>query len=251
MTVKERSYLVLDIETVPDPELAWDSAKAGFPPPPIHQVVTVGALWLEPDLSFQRIGVFGEPPRDDGSRDRASEAKALAAFAQFVGKARPHMVTYNGRRFDLPVLANRCLKHGVSFGAYYADRDYRYRFSERGHIDLADFLTDYGAAQMVGLDSLAKLIGLPGKLGVDGSKVEGLHDAGKVDDIHAYCLQDVLQTAYLFLRCELLRGRLDRATYQERAYGLWEALADDARVQPVFAASDRARLLLEGTEAGG
>jgi hypothetical protein len=238
-----RSYLVLDIETVPDRDMPWDAAKEGFPPPPFHEVVTVGALWLEPDLTFQRIGVFGVP--HGAETHHPSEAEVLEAFAQFVGKARPHIVTYNGRRFDLPVLANRCLKHGVAFGAYYQDRDYRYRFSDLGHVDLADFLTDHGASIMTSLDNLAHLIGLPGKMDVDGSKVQQLHDAGEVEAIRAYCLQDVLQTAVLFLRCELLRGRIDRDAYRSRVQELWDALGHDPRVQEVFERSHRARLLLE------
>lgn len=238
-----RSFLVLDIETVPDAQMPWDAAREGFPPPPFHEVVSVGALWLEPDLSYQRIGVFGVP--HGSGEHQPSEAEALEAFTHFVGKARPHIVTYNGRRFDLPVLSNRCLRHGISFQVYYADRDYRYRFSDLGHIDLADFLTDHGAAQMSGLASLAHLVGLPGKLGVDGSMVQQLHDQARTPEIHAYCLQDVVQTAFLFLRCELLRGRVDRDTYRERARELWDALADDERVRAVFEASDRARLLLE------
>lgn len=231
----------MDIETVPDPDLRWDAAKEGFPPPPFHEVVAVGALWLEPDLSFRRLGVFGVP--HEGGEHQPSEATVLQEFAEFVGRARPHIVTYNGRRFDLPVLCNRCLRHGVPFGLYYADREYRYRYSDLGHIDLADVLTDHGAAPMAKLDAMARLIGLPGKIGVDGSMVEGLHDQGKVQDIQAYCLQDVVQTAFLFLRVELLRGRLEPEAYRARARELWEALESDPRVAPVFEAADKARLL--------
>lgn len=239
-----RSYLVMDIETVQDPSLPWDAAREGFPPPPFHEVVAVGALWLEPDLTFQRMGVFGVPHDAEGDHE-PSEATALESFASFVGKARPHIVTYNGRRFDMPVLVHRCLRHGIPFGMYYSDRDYRYRFSDHGHMDLADVLTDYGAAQMTGLDVLARSIGLPGKMEVDGSMVQTMHDQGRMEDIRAYCLQDVVQTAFLFLRCELLRGRVDRDGYRTVAAGLWNALSDDARVEPVLRASERERLLLE------
>ena len=109
-----RSYLVLDIETVPDTQLPWDAAKDGFPPPLFHHVVALGVLWLDGDLHFKRMGVFGV--REDASAEPA-EARVLEEFAQFVGREHPHLVTYNGRGFDLPVLANRCLRHGVPFGA--------------------------------------------------------------------------------------------------------------------------------------
>ena len=97
-----RSFLVLDIETVPDPDLAWDAAVDGFPPAPFHQVVALGVLWLDGEHAFRKLGAFGgdrEGPPD--------EAKVLEEFADFIGERHPTMVSFNGRRFDLPVLANR------------------------------------------------------------------------------------------------------------------------------------------------
>jgi len=238
-----RSYLVLDIETVPDSELPWDAAREGFPPPPFHEVVALGVLWLDEDLGFKKLGVFGESPGEPG--EPAPESKVLEQFADFVGRAHPHLVTYNGRSFDMPVLANRCLRHGVPFRAYYADRDYRYRYSDHGHIDLADVLTDYGAARKPSLNSVAKLVGLPGKLDVDGSMVDSMYEQGRIDEIRTYCLHDVVQTAFLFMRVELLRGRIEQAQYREKAKALFAALDEDSRVEPVLSAADRRRLLLE------
>ena len=58
-------------------------------------------------------------------------------------------------------------------------------------------LADRGAARMTSLDNAARLIGLPGKMGVDGSQVEGLHRAGRLEEIRHYCLTDVIQTAFV------------------------------------------------------
>ena len=240
LPARMRSYLILDIETVRDRSLSWDE---GFPPPPFHEVVALGVLWLDEDLTFRKLGTFGERAAEGGSY--APERKVLEDFCSFVGKRNPHIVTYNGRGFDLPVLVNRCLKHGVPFRAYYADRDYRYRYSELGHIDLADVLSDYGAARRASLDTMAQLVGMPGKMEVDGSMVETMFEQGRIEDIRTYCLHDVVQTAFVFLRVELLRGRLDVAQYRERARGLWDALAADPRAKPVIDASDRRRVLLE------
>ncbi len=236
-------YLVVDLETVQDPRLPWDAAKSGFPPPPFHRVVSIGALWLRSDLRLERLGVVGREPGEppDAPLD---ERVALQAFATFVERAQPTLVTFNGRRFDLPVLAHRCLAHGVPFPFYY-QRGVRYRYSDEGHIDLADLLTDHGAAQMVSLDAAAHLVGLPGKLGVDGSKVQQLFDDGRHADIDAYCLQDVVQTTFLLLRVELLRGRVAPDAYRRAARELWDALWRDERARAVLEASDRARLLLE------
>jgi len=241
-----RSYLVLDIETVRDHSLPWDTAKEGFPPAPFHEVVALGVLWLDEELEFKKLGIFGEKPEEDGRY--ASEHKVLDDFCHFVGTRTPHIVTYNGRGFDLPVLVNRCLKYGVPFRAYYAERDYRYRFSDLGHIDLAEVLTDYGAARRPKLDVLAQLVGMPGKMDVDGSMVETLYEQGRIDDIRTYCLHDVVQTAFLFLRVELLRGRLDRDLYVKKARALWDALASDPRAKPVLDAANEKRVMLEESE---
>lgn len=238
-----RSFLVLDIETVPDPELAWDAAVGGFPPAPFHQVVALGVLWLDGDHGFRKLGAFGG--EEDAPPD---ERKVLEEFAEFIGERHPTMVTFNGRRFDLPVLANRMLKHGVSFPAYYAGRsggpDYRYRYSDEGHLDLADVMTDFGASRMPSLGALAQLVGMPGKMDVDGSKVQSMHEHGRHSEIRDYCLHDVVQTTFVFLRAEILRGRLSPDDYRARAGALWDALETDARVAPVLERANKDSALL-------
>ena len=207
-----RSYLVLDIETVPDPELyepppaSAGSERSNFPPLHCHQTVVIGALWLDEAYRFRRLGVIGE------GRD---ERGILEDFSRFVSRYQPDLVTYNGRSFDLPVLALRALRHGVPMSWYYQGK-VRYRFSEEGHLDLCDELTDHGAARALSLDNIARLIGLPGKIGVDSSQVEELYAAGRVAEIERYCLADVAQTALLFLRFQLVRGQLSPEEYTAR-----------------------------------
>src|SRR5205807_1700951 len=59
-----------------------------------------------------------------------------------------------------------------------------------------------------GFHLLAQLVGLPGKGAVDGAGVQALWESGRLADIHAYCRRDVIQTYFLFLRLELMRGRI-------------------------------------------
>ena len=80
----------------------------------------------------------------------------MADFADFMGKWRPHVVTWNGRGFDLPVLALRALRFGLDFRWYYRGEGYRYRFTEEGHLDLCDVISDHGAARMTSLDGAAR-----------------------------------------------------------------------------------------------
>ena len=240
-------YLVLDIETVPDterwkrPEMPHGTDQI-FPPTWAHRIVVIGCLWLDHSYKLKRLGVIGDPGGGEGTPDQKERA-LLEDFSRFVGRARPVLVTYNGRSFDLPVIALRSLCHGVSLGWYYRERNVRYRYSEEGHLDLCDWLADHGATRSGSLDAVARLIGLPGKVGVDGSQVEGLYLAGQLAAIQRYCLADVAQTALLFLRFRLLQGLLRADGYQEAAGALVDALAADGRVPDVLAGIDRTHLL--------
>lgn len=236
------TFVVLDIETVPDravyqpPEPPPGSDKVPFPPLYACQTVVIGALWLADDLQVKRIGTIG---------DGQDEAETLRSFSDFMGKHRPRLVTWNGRGFDLPVLALRAMRHAVPFPWYYQDKDMRFRYSENGHLDLCDHLSDHGAASRTPLAGAAKLIGLPGKDGVDGSQVETLFAAGQIDALKAYCLSDVAQTAFVFLRYRLLVGALDVAAYRVAARGLWNALVADGRFSRLLEHTDQTRLMLD------
>jgi predicted PolB exonuclease-like 3'-5' exonuclease len=237
--MRSPSYLVLDIETVPDlelytpPEVATGTERP-FPPLWAHRPIVIGALWLDSDYRFRRIGCIGEDK---------DEAGMLGDFARFTDEHRPNLITYNGRGFDLPVIALRCLRHGLTM-RFAFDKNFRYRYTDEGHLDLFDFLSDHGAARVGSLDALAHLCGLPGKVGVDGSQVEGLYNAGQLPLIKNYCLSDVTQTAFLLLRYRLLQGGLDLDAYRAAAGALVDALGQEPRVAPVLARIDRARLLL-------
>ena len=259
-------YLILDIETVPDtdrwqrPDLA-NSGESTFPPTWAHRIIVIGCLWLGHDYRLKRFGVIGgepagaapdAPPDPSGSGSAADhrERALLEDFSRFVGRARPVLVTYNGRSFDLPVIVMRSLCHAIALPWYYRDRDVRYRYSAEGHLDLCDWLAEHGAARAGKLDAIARLIGLPGKLGVDGSQVEGLYRAGQLASIQSYCLADVAQTALLFVRFRLLQGQLTPETYRECTTALLDALAADGRVTEVFGQFNPERLLGPAPAAG-
>jgi len=229
------AHLVLDIETIPDPELPRLDESDKVPPPPFNRIVTLGCLLLE-DHVPKRLGIVGE------GKD---EAAMLADFAQWLDAKKPTVVTWNGRGFDMPVITSRALRHGIGMPWWFQDRNTRYRYSTEGHFDLMDFLADFGATKNARLDVYAKLVGLPGKVGVDGSQVAPMVHAGKLDEVNSYCLCDVAQTAGIFLRVELLRGALDRTHYRELARGLLAFFDGQPRLEPVTSKIDRARFLLE------
>jgi predicted PolB exonuclease-like 3'-5' exonuclease len=117
------------------------------------------------------------------------------------------LVTFNGRRFDVPVLVARCMRLGIPWPWYWREKSARIRYNSDGHLDLSDELTDFGATPPCGLDAWSRMIGLPGKTG-DGASVEGLAAAGEWERIGRYCAQDVRLTGALLLRWLLVRGRV-------------------------------------------
>lgn len=127
---------------------------------------------------------------------------------------RPTLVTFNGRGYDLPLMELAAFRYGISLPGWfnYDDKSFdqaRNRFNMGAHIDLHDLISNYGAARLVGgLNLLANLIGKPGKSGVDGSQVQDMYLAGKAQEINDYCRCDVLDTYFVFLRTQVLLGKL-------------------------------------------
>ena len=63
------------------------------------------------------------------------------------------------------------------------------------------------------LDFLCSALGLPGKYDVSGDQVLDLYYDAKQEKIDEYCESDTLNTYWLFLKYELLRGNLQISDY--------------------------------------
>jgi predicted PolB exonuclease-like 3'-5' exonuclease len=92
------------------------------------------------------------------------------------------------------------------------NRDFKWnnyisRYHNR-HLDLMDLLSLYQLRSAAPLGDLAQLMGLPGKLGMEGGGVWDAYQAGKLADIRNYCETDVVNTYLIFLRFQLMRGAL-------------------------------------------
>lgn len=144
-----------------------------------------------------------------------SEEGIVREFWRRVERFPGTLVTFNGRNFDLPVLELQALRYGCQAPRYFNEKyGHRYRYSEDGHYDLLDFLTNAGAHRLRGgFHLLTKLIGLPGKTWMNGAKIQRLWEEGQLAQVQMYCRQDVIQTYGLFLRIELMRGRLTPQAY--------------------------------------
>lgn len=147
--------------------------------------------------------------------ENSDEETIVRTFWERLERFRGTLVTFNGRNFDLPVLELHALKYGCPAPRYFSGKA-RHRYIEEGHYDLYDFVTNYGVQRLKGgFNLLAKMIGLPGKMGIDGSMVQPLWEEGRLPEIHRYCRSDVIQTYFLFLRLELVRGRLTPEQYTQ------------------------------------
>jgi 3'-5' exonuclease len=165
------------------------------------------------DVSADHVLRSVESLARDGYSEEALTRDFWARAERFTGC----LVTFNGRRFDLPVLELAALRYGIAAPSHFGERtdSTRGRYCTERHLDVCDYLTNFGATGALrgGMDLLLKMIGLPGKVGVDGSQVQDLYEQGRLDEIHRYCRSDVIQTYFLFLRVELLRGRITEAEY--------------------------------------
>jgi 3'-5' exonuclease len=242
--------LVFDIETIPDvagvralngltealsdyevAEFAFQQRRAAngsdFLQHHLHRIVTISCVLREG--GHFRVFSLSEP--------EVGEAQIIQRFFDGIERYTPQIVSWNGGGFDLPVLHYRGLMHGVSAPRYwdqgdgdYGDsRDFKWnnyisRYHNR-HLDLMDLLALYQPRANVPLDEMAKLMGFPGKLGMDGGAVWQAWQEGRQAEIRDYCETDVVNTYLVYLGFQRMRGVLDAAAWQAEINLVRESLA--------------------------
>ena len=223
-THTQTAFLVVDTESIPDGRLvrevkypdqnltdeeaivkAQDDArenswsKSDFLPVTFQVPVGICIACVGRDYSLQKITCLDAPRfRPEimvnqfwkGLEERHAEAK---------------LVTFNGRGFDMPLLELAACRYSCTATKYFQRSRNRYS----GAIDLLDWFTNFGAYRMVGgLNLLAKMLGLPGKMEVAGDQVYQMYRDGRYQDINDYCMFDTLDTYFVFLRTRVLVGDL-------------------------------------------
>ncbi len=226
--------LVFDIETVPDieglrklyelssdlapadiAEMAFQSRRQAtgndFLPLHVHKVIAISCVLR--DKNEFRVWSLGST--------EDTEEELIRRFFEGIDKYTPQLVSWNGNGFDLPVLHYRSMINGIQARCYWEsgenDREFKWnnylsRYHTR-HLDLMDLLALYQPRANVPLNDLARLIGFPGKLGMDGSQVWDAFQSGEIIAIRNYCETDVVNTYLMFLRFQFLRGILDDEQY--------------------------------------
>jgi predicted PolB exonuclease-like 3'-5' exonuclease len=228
--------LVFDIETVPDinglrilhgmdasvsdwevAEMAFQQRRqlngSDFIQHHLQRVVAISCVLREGN-DF-KVWSLGESDDDEG--------ELIQLFFDCIDKYTPQLVSWNGGGFDLPVLHYRGLIHGVQCARYWDmgedDREFKWnsyisRYHTR-HLDLMDLLAKYNGRANAPLDDLARLMGLPGKSGMDGSQVWEAYQQGRLAEIRNYCETDVVNTYLVYVRFQMMRGVLSRVAYQK------------------------------------
>jgi len=254
---------IFDCETIPDIELieqTYELSKENelekinealeqykeskgntFMPLPYHKVVALSAVIADEFGRFVKVGDFG-----NGSDD---EEDIITHFFEFVENKNPKLVSFNGRGFDMPMLLIRALKYNLSFPAWFDQsnpmlnktkwENYRQRYAEHFHMDLLDSIGSFGAVRNLKLDTLCTMANIPGKYDVSGDQVLSLYYDGKLELIKEYCQSDVLNTYWLYLKYELLRGDLTIEDYYSFLLTLKEKLPKLGYYEPFTQAIDK------------
>jgi len=224
--------LAWDLETIPDLDgFAAANGMTGkssdeirvaigdrFPKHIYHSIICLGALIADEGPTGWTVRACGVP--HVGMR---SERELIRSFVERIADLNPQLVTYNGSAFDLPVLRYRAMIHKIS-AAGMAARNYFNRYTEDA-VDLCDVLSSFGAGNKVTLNELSLIMGLAGKHdGIDGTQIESLYYARRIEEIANYCQADVVNTYRIWLRFELFRGRLTEAQFQASEQNLIDYL---------------------------
>lgn len=221
---------VFDVETIPDVSLVkknyevtskedYDISKEAFAlqeqktnssflPIMYHKAIAISAVIADDYGNFDRVNTI----------DGDTEEELIKKFLSFIDTKNPKLVSFNGRGFDIPMLMLRAMKYNLSCGAFFETsssqfnktkwENYRYRYNENFHIDLMDSISEFGVVRGLNLNAICNMIDIPGKFDVHGDQVLELYYGGDIAKIREYCESDVLNTYWLYIKYELLKGNL-------------------------------------------
>jgi predicted PolB exonuclease-like 3'-5' exonuclease len=193
----------------------------------LHRVVAISVVLQSRDIF--KVWSLGEPD--------APESELISRFYDGIDKFTPQLVSWNGSGFDLPVLHYRAMLHGIAAPRYWetGDEDNNFRWNNYlsryhwRHTDLMDVIAGYQPRAFAPLDEMATMLGFPGKLGMSGAYVWERYLEGGIIDIRNYCETDVLNTYLIYLRFELMRGRLTPKAYESECHKVREVLGKEGK----------------------
>lgn len=158
-----------------DSALAEKMAKAALDPQ-LGRIVAIGYadLWDDDDIDC----TSGE-----------NEPAVLEAFARLCSDKDPRVVGgWNVRLFDIPFITARCVVHGIHLPTWWPH--------SRNYAAIADVMELLAPEHGARLKNWLRRCDLPAKT-ADGSEVASM----TIEQIHAYCLNDVHVERLLLRRC--------------------------------------------------
>nr|BFD30964.1 ribonuclease H-like domain-containing protein [Pigmentibacter ruber] len=222
-----------------------------FPKTIYHSIISICALYIDPETYYIMDGFKRTIPKVNSYIEFLNhEKKIIEEFWQFSlkyqdfhkhwydhtfnrnlteyqkSKLKKLPVTFCGfniANFDLMVLEQRSLIHFITcpiedYVKNLGNDSYRYKYAADKVFDLMNFVCNYDNRNArVGLDTIAKAIGLGGKMaGMDGSLVAEEyfcnHAAQKIEE---YCAIDVLISYGVFLAIQKFRGILPEDQFKD------------------------------------
>ncbi|AFI06037.1 3'-5' exonuclease [Helicobacter cetorum] len=203
-------------------ELSFEKQKeksgSEFLPLYLHKIISISAVIGDDYGKFIKVGNFGQ-----NKESFTSEKELLEDFFNYFNAKKPRLVSFNGRGFDIPLLTLKALKYNLTLDAFYNQENkwenYRSRYSEQFHLDLMDSLSHYGSVRGLNLNGICAMTNIPGKFDVSGDLVHAIYydttlsEVEKKTTIENYCQSDVLNTYWLFLKYEVLKGALNTEQY--------------------------------------
>ena len=193
--------IIYDIETIPDLDFGRkhmnlnglsdeDIGRSMF----FQQLQKHGNEFLPIDL--QKVITISFVIEHNGHIELSS-CTDVATFLDSIKDA-DHFVTWNGNRFDVPVLYFRAVLNNLAVNEKIFDKNH--------HTDLKALLSNGDVNSISGLDWVSKHLGLPGKSEHTGNAVWDLYLEKKIDEVVRYCESDALNTYLIYVQHQLSMG---------------------------------------------
>ncbi|MEJ2142484.1 MAG: 3'-5' exonuclease [Gammaproteobacteria bacterium] len=151
-----------------------------------------------------------------------SEKEMIREFFEVIEKHAPDIISWNGKRFDLPVLHFRSLVHGIKAPQYWENSEKNENLtlnnfvshSQSFHTGLMESLAGHEMPEEVPLHEVACLLGFPGKVGMSSASVWDNYRAENIALIRSSCETVALNTYLVYLRYQLIRGKLTKQEFE-------------------------------------